>query len=96
MNPGTSAIQNTFHDNYLAYSQAISDPSVMEDPSQLAQPHHAAFSACWFWKNKGLSPLADSGTEAAFNDISYRINGGWNGKQDRLENWAEARTAIVA
>lgn len=93
---GRGLIQITFHDNCLAYSQAIADPSIMDDPSQLAQPRHAAFSACWFWNNRGLSLLADSGTEAAFNDISYRINGGWNGKQDRLENWAEARAAIAA
>lgn len=44
-----------FRDHCLAYSQAIADPSIMDDPSQRAQPHHAAF-----------------------NDISYRINGGWN------------------
>ena len=93
---GRGLIQTTFHDNYLSYSQAIADLSIMGDPLQVAQPRHAVLSACWFWKNKGLNALADTGTEAAFNEISYKINGGWNGKQDRLENWAEARAVIVA
>lgn len=93
---GRGLIQITFRDNYLAYSQAISDPSVINDPLQVAQPRHAALSACWFWKRRGLNPLADAGTESAFNEISFRINGGWNGKQDRLENWVEARAVMVA
>ena len=68
----------------------------MTDPDQVAQPRHAALSACWFWKINGLNALADVGTEAAFNDITFKINGGWNGKEDRLENWAEARAVILA
>jgi putative chitinase len=93
---GRGLIQLTFHDNYQAYSQAVSDPSVMADPDQVAQSRHAAISACWFWKNDGLNALADAGDEASFNRISHAINGGWNGKADRLESWAEARAVIVA
>ena len=93
---GRGLIQLTFHDNYQAYSQAISDPSVMSDPDQVAQPRHAAVSACWFWNNHGLNALADAGDEPDFNQISYTINGGWNGKADRLENWAEARAVMLA
>jgi len=88
---GRGLIQLTFRDNYRAYSQAIADPSVMDDPDRVAEPRDAAVSACWFWKNDGLNALADAGDEASFNQISYAINGGWNGKADRLENWAEAR-----
>lgn len=43
-----------------------------------------------------LHSLADSGTEAAFNGVSHRVNGGWNGRQGCLENQTEARAAIVA
>jgi putative chitinase len=92
---GRGLIQITFRDNYAAYSQAIADPSVVTDPAQLANPRHAVMSACWFWNNKGLNSLADSGSEAGFNEITYRINGGWNGKDDRLANWAEARAVMV-
>jgi predicted chitinase len=26
----------------------------------------------------------------------FEIKGGWNGKEDRLENWAEARAVMLA
>ena len=93
---GRGLIQVTFHDNYAGYAQAIGDPSVLANPAQLTQPRHAALSACWYWKTNGLNALADAGTETAFNDISYRINGGWNGKADRLENWAQAKSVLMA
>src|SRR5437660_582939 len=44
----------------------------------------------------GLNALADVGDEASFNQITLRINGGWNGKEDRLQNWAEAKTILLA
>src|SRR6266851_853627 len=62
----------------------------------LAFPLHAALSACWFWHENGLNALADVGDEASFNQITYRINGGYNGKDDRLQNWAEAKTVLLA
>jgi putative chitinase len=93
---GRGLIQVTFRDNYAAYAKAIGDASMMANPAQLAQPRHAALSACWYWQAHRLNDLADLGTEAAFNDISYRINGGWNGKADRLENWAQAKAVLLA
>jgi putative chitinase len=93
---GRGLIQITFRANYVAYSRAVSDPSVVSDPVQLTEPRHAALSACWFWKSRDLNALADSDNEAAFNEITQRINGGWNGKEDRLANWAEARAVLAA
>jgi putative chitinase len=93
---GRGLIQLTFHDNYVAYSRAITEPSDISAPSPVAQPRHAALSACWFWRSHGLNPIADAGDQAGFNQISFKINGGWNGKEDRLENWAEARAVMLA
>lgn len=93
---GRGLIQITFRDNYAAYAQAIADPSILANPSQLAQPRHAALSACWYWKAADLNVLADAGTELSFNEISHKINGGWNGKADRLENWAQAKSVLLA
>ena len=92
---GRGLIQVTGRANYLAYSQAVAEPSVMTSPEQLALPPHAALSACWFWHVNGLNALADVGDEVSFNTITYRINGGYNGKEDRLQNWAEAKTAYT-
>jgi putative chitinase len=93
---GRGLIQITGRANYLAYSQAIAAPGVMTTPEQLAQPPDAALSACWFWRERGLNAFADLGDEASFNQITLRINGGYNGKEDRLQNWAEAKTVLLA
>jgi putative chitinase len=37
-------------------------------------------SACWYWQSRGLSKLADEGR---FRDITRKINGGYNGLEDR-------------
>lgn len=92
---GRGLIQITFRDNYADYAKAMSDPTVLSDPSQLTRPRHAAMSAGWFWQSRNLNALADTGTEGAFNEISYAINGGWNGKLARLENWSQARSVLV-
>ena len=93
---GRGLIQLTFHDNYQAYAGAIADPSIMTVPGQVAEPRHATLSACWFWRKHNLNALADKGDEAGFNQISYNINGGWNGKEDRIENWHAARSVMLA
>lgn len=93
---GRGLIQITFHDNYAAYAQAIGEPSIPTNPSLLAQPRHAALSACWFWKSRNLNTLADARTEKAFNEITQKINAGLTGKADRLENWAQAQEVFLA
>ena len=93
---GRGLIQITGRVNYLAYSVAIGEPTVVTDPDQVKLPRHAALSAGWFWSSHGLNALADAGDEASFNQISFKINGGWNGKEDRLQNWAEARAVFLA
>jgi putative chitinase len=93
---GRGLIQITGRANYLAYSVAIAEPSIMAEPGRVAAPRHAALSAGWFWSSHGLNALSDAGDSASFNQISYRINGGWNGKEDRLQNWAETRAVWLA
>jgi putative chitinase len=93
---GRGLIQITGRANYLAYSVAIGDPSVLDDPDQVKQERHAALSAGWFWSSHGLNALADVGDEASFTTITRRINGGLNGQEDRLQNWAEARAVFLA
>jgi putative chitinase len=93
---GRGLIQVTGRGNYTAYANAVAEPGVLADPALLAQPRHAAISACWYWNSRNLNTLADKNTETAFHDISHTLNGGWNGKADRLENWAEAKQVLMA
>lgn len=55
----------------------------------------AALSAGWFWHvHKNLNPIAAAGTEEAFKKVTKRINGGYNGLEDRLHYWARAKQII--
>ncbi len=93
---GRGLIQITARGNYKSYADAIDDPSIMSNPSQLVEPRHAVMSACWYWNENELNALAEKGTTIAFNKISHKINGGWNGKADRLENWEQAKEVLLA
>ena len=84
---GRGLIQLTGKSNYGAFGTGVADPKVAQNPALLADPAYAALSAGWYWNSKKLNPLADEGTEAAFNQIGRIINGGDNGKQDRLDRW---------
>jgi len=64
------------------------------NPQLAARPDVAAAIAVWFWNLRGLSPLADQGTQEAFDSITKRINGGFNGKASRDSLWQNALAAI--
>jgi putative chitinase len=88
---GRGLIQITGRANYAACGEALG-VDLINCPELLEQPQHAAMSAAWFWKQKGLNDLAD---QDQFNSITRRINGGLNGLQDRLEIWSRARAVLV-
>ncbi|MGY2185511.1 glycoside hydrolase family 19 protein [Pseudomonas sp. SDO5591_S426] len=88
---GRGLIQITGRANYAACGEALG-VDLINQPELLELPQHAAMSAAWFWKKKGLNDLAD---QDQFNSITRRINGGLNGLQDRLEIWARARTVLA-
>jgi len=88
---GRGLIQVTGRANYAVCGEALG-MDLVKQPELLELPQHAAMSAAWFWKQKGLNDLADSDQ---FNTITRRINGGLNGLQDRLEIWARARKVLA-
>jgi putative chitinase len=87
---GRGLIQITGRANYVACGEALG-LDLANQPELLELPQHAAMSAAWFWKQKGLNDLAD---KDQFNTITRRINGGLNGLQDRLEIWTRARAVL--
>lgn len=88
---GRGLIQITGRANYAECGEALGLDLVIH-PELLELPQHAAMSAAWFWKKKGLNDLADSDQ---FNTITRRINGGLNGLADRLDIWARARKVLA-
>lgn len=78
---GRGLIQITGRSNYFKLSRAFAVNFVMT-PELLKDPKYAVRSACWFWKTKGLNEIADTGD---FKKVTKRINGGYNGLEDRTQ-----------
>lgn len=94
---GRGLIQITGRSNYLAVSTALKVDFVSE-PDKLVMPKHAARSAGWFWKSRGLNELADDRADdddsEDFRQITKIINGGLNGLKERLQFWGRSRAAF--
>lgn len=80
---GRGLIQITGHTNYLACSKALfGDDRLLRTPELLEQAEWACKSAAWFWNSRNLNALADAGD---MREITRRINGGYNGLEERME-----------
>lgn len=90
---GRGLIQITGRANYLACSIGLyGDGEVLLDtPERLENTVDACRSAAWFWYDQGLNALADVGN---FRSITRRINGGYNGWQDRATYYARAKAIL--
>ena len=83
---GKGLIQLTGKENYTRFADSIGKtPEEVSDYLQTIDG--AAESACWFWNDKRLNPLADQGDIVT---ITRRINGGENGLADRKKHYAHA------
>jgi len=80
----------TFRDNYRIAGTAMGLP-LIDHPELLEQPEYAAYSAAWFWWDRGLNELADVGQ---FDRISRVVNGGGNGAQERRDLWKVAKGVL--
>ncbi|NEP45742.1 MAG: glycoside hydrolase family 19 protein, partial [Okeania sp. SIO2H7] len=47
-----------------------------------------------YWHSRNLNKFADWHNEAGFRIVTRKINGGYNGMQDRLKMWAIAKRAL--
>lgn len=90
---GRGLIQVTGRANYQRVGNALGvDLEAL--PERLSEPVLASRSAACFWHSHALNEWADSGTEADFERITRRINGGLNGLPNRLRLWGFAKTAL--
>jgi putative chitinase len=82
---GRGAVQLTGKDNYKAFSDYIKKPEIMDTPSLVAEDYSFDSAIYFFDKNK-LWDIADKGfSEDTIKLLSKRINGGYNGLEDRLK-----------
>lgn len=100
---GRGLIQITGKSNYNEASQKMYalplGVDFVDEPELLATPEYAAQSAAWWWENAGLNAIADglggANDTEVFKQITKRINGGYNGLDDRLAIYERAKTVIV-
>lgn len=76
---GRGVFQFTFHDNYLAYSNAVGVPEIMTNPDLMMEPQHAARSAGFFWKWKNLGSILKTKGIVGVRKV---VNGGDNGLKE--------------
>lgn len=87
---GRGLIMVTGRSNYAAMMMAL-DIDCLEHPELLEEPVNAAQSAAYFWKDRGLNEVADTGNFARTTRV---VNGGTNGAAQREELWEKAKAAI--
>jgi putative chitinase len=83
---GGGYIQTTFKNGYLKLEKDTRIP-FCANPDLILIEANSMISACEFWKNNKLNDLADTDN---INSITKRINGGFNGLEDRkvkLAKW---------
>lgn len=88
---GRGLIQLTGRANYAQATDALGEDFLLYPPL-LETPKWASRSAAWFWVSRNLNALADAGQ---FDLITRRINGGQNGRADRLALHERARSLIT-
>lgn len=89
---GRGLIQLTGKANYIAAGKALG-VNLVGDPNLAAKdPLLMARIAGWFWQTRNLNELADKGD---FEAITRRINGGYNGLEDRKNKWERAKAALL-
>jgi len=87
---GRGLIQLTGRSNYERASKALGVDFV-SNPQLLEQPRYATQVSCWWWADKGLNEIADTGD---FRKVTRIVNGGYNGFSDR-EFWYKKALEIL-
>jgi putative chitinase len=88
---GRGLIQLTGRANYAAYSR-FAGVDYLADPTPLAtDPRVAVDVSCWFWTDRGLPAMAERDDVKA---VTKRINGGFNGLDDRIANLVRAKAVL--
>jgi len=91
---GRGLIQITGRGNYTAYGTSRGANYTNEPNNQLLATDAAIAVDCsgWFWSTNGLNALADSDDIRA---VTRRINGGYNGLDDRIARTNRAKCILL-
>ena len=87
---GRGPIQLTGKANYVAFAKDMFEDweNVVENPEWVAADQEfALMSAIWFWNKNNLNREADAGD---IRTMTRKINGGYNGLEDRIHHYEKA------
>jgi predicted chitinase len=87
---GRGYIQLTGRANYREAGKALG-LDLENNPGLASRPENAARVAAWYWNKHNLNSYADRGD---FDAITRKINGGYNGKADRDQYYAKAKSVF--
>lgn len=82
---GRGYIQVTGRANYSQFRKGVTDDVVAN--STLVEKKYVAETACWFWRTRKLNEAAVDDTIGTLKYITKRINGGYNGLDDRKQKF---------
>jgi putative chitinase len=84
---GRGDMQTTFHDNYLALGGYLKI-DLISNPDLVTTPRYARLSAGYYWYKNKLNLIADKGnSDEVVKSITKKVNGGYNGLDDRLQRF---------
>lgn len=87
---GRGVLQITGRANYKTYGKKIGH-DLENNPELAATPEISVLTAAQYWQDRGLNELADADNG---KQITRKVNGGYNGLNDRLEKIKRAKRAL--
>ncbi|MEZ2320481.1 MAG: DUF4231 domain-containing protein [Microcoleus sp.] len=89
---GRGLMQLTGRSNYAEFSKAM-DKDFIAQPQLVAQIPFAIWVAGWYWDTRHLNDYADRDDLEA---VTLRVNGGYNGLEDRRDYLQKAKSVLRA
>lgn len=87
---GRGLIQLTGRENYERFAKWLKVPGVVDNPDLVATKY-PVHSAVYYWDSRKLNAMADRDD---VRGITYRINGGFSGLEDRRELLAKLKRGL--
>lgn len=87
---GRGLIQLTGRANYAEFNKVV-DEDLLHEPELVEEFPLALRAATWYWTKRGLNEYAD---EDAVEIITRKINGGYNGLDDRTKKLKTIKKAL--
>lgn len=88
---GRGLIQLTGRNNYRAYSRYTGQDFIAHPERLAAEAPVSVDVSCWFWVDRKIGPSADADDVKA---VTYRINGGYNHLDARMENLQRTKALL--